>query len=489
MDNELDRQQISGQRSALLQAMVDGTGDALFVKDRLGRYLMINAAGARALGKSVEEVIGKNDQELFTPESARQLMDHDRLILATGRTETFEHPATAAGATRIWQTTKSLYVDQHGAVAGVIGVARDITESKRLEAERELLMQRRRLQVDRLPLAYILLGAGYHVLDWNPAAERMFGYSKAEVLGRTCFELICILPLSDGLQEVMRRFESGDMQSHSANENRTKDGRIIMCEWFNTPLMGTDGKFTGLIALAQDITERERADEALRRYAERLQILSRRVLEVQEEERRHLARELHDEIGQVLSAISVNLHVVIASCDGTARTRLEDSIGIVDQAIQQVRNLSLDLRPSMLDDLGLVPTLRWYADRQAQRAGHILHFSAESTGRRLPADIKTAVYRVGQEALTNIVRHAQARNVYLDVEEHENEVRLEIRDDGAGFDVATVRMRAVQGASFGVSGMQERIELLDGTIEIQSRPAYGTTIRVRIPVESGRESI
>ena len=162
-------------------------------------------------------------------------------------------------------------------------------------------------------------------------------------------------------------------------------------------------------SVIRDVTERKRAEEALRNSAERLQVVSRRVVEVQEEERRHIARELHDEIGQVLSAISVNLHAVQRVCEAAARPRIEESIQIVDQATQQVRNLSLDLRPSMLDDLGLVATMRWYADRQAQRAGFTVHFTVESSGARLPAELAIACFRVAQEALTNVARHARAR--------------------------------------------------------------------------------
>ena len=157
-------------------------------------------------------------------------------------------------------------------------------------------------------------------------------------------------------------------------------------------------------ALVQrDIAERKQAEEALRDSAARLRALSRRVVEIQEQERRHVARELHDEIGQVLSAISVNLHAVKRVCDAAAWPRIEESIQIVDQATQQVRNLSLDLRPSMLDDLGLVATLRWYVDRQAQRAGLAVHFAAESSAASLPTELTTACFRVAQEALTNVV--------------------------------------------------------------------------------------
>ena len=150
-------------------------------------------------------------------------------------------------------------------------------------------MERLRLQIDRVPLAYLLLDKNHHILEWNPAAEKLFGYSKAEAIGRPCLDLIVPSATVPDVLEVIRRVESGDMQANSVNDNRTKDGRIITCHWFNTPLMHPDGVFAGVICLVQDITERRRADQALRESAKRLQILSGRVVEVQEEERRHLA--------------------------------------------------------------------------------------------------------------------------------------------------------------------------------------------------------
>src|SRR5258708_4684990 len=138
----------------------------------------------------------------------------------------------------------------------------------------------------------------------------------------------------------------------------------------------------------------------------------------------------------------------------------------------------------MLADLGLVSTLRWSADRLAQRTGVIVHFVADNTAARLPPDLAIACYRVVQEAITNIVRHARAKQVWLEFHARDDEVQLVIRDDGVGFDVSAVRLHAARGASFGVLGMQERVELLEGHFDIESKQAWGTTIRVRIPLTS-----
>ena len=180
----------------------------------------------------------------------------------------------------------------------------------------------------------------------------------------------------------------------------------------------------------------------------------------------------------------MNLHALNVVFDAANRSRLEESISIVDLAIQQVHDLSLDLRPSMLDDLGLVSTIRWFAGRQTQRAGLELEFVADSSGERLPADLEIACYRVVQEALTNVVRHAQAQQVRVEFRQQEEDVQLVIRDDGVGFNLEAVQRGAARGASFGVLGMKERVDLLGGQIEFISNPGQGTGIQVRFPLSS-----
>jgi len=221
--------------------------------------------------------------------------------------------------------------------------------------------------------------------------------------------------------------------------------------------------------------------EQVRAGRARAQILSQQLMEAQETERRHLARELHDEIGQALTAVKINLQA-IQRAPGDSANRLHESIAIVDRALQQVRDLSLDLRPSLLDDLGLVAALRWYLDRQAQRAGFAAEFAAQPAEIRVDAHVATACFRVAQEAVTNIVRHAQARHARLDLHQQGPELQLAIRDDGTGFDVAAARERAVRGGSLGLLGMQERVLLMGGRLDLQSTPGHGATLVARLPL-------
>ncbi len=217
---------------------------------------------------------------------------------------------------------------------------------------------------------------------------------------------------------------------------------------------------------------------------ERLQKLSRRLMEIQEVERHHIARELHDEIGQSLTAVKISLQAILRQRDALALSpALKESIKIVDGALEQVRNLSLDLRPSLLDDLGLEAALRWYIDRQAQWAGFKVELVTHLQVPRLSPDLETVCFRVTQEAMTNIVRHAQASHVYVDLHQYKQELHLIIRDDGKGFDVHAAQERAIRGSSLGLLGMQERVSFAGGKIEILSTPKKGTEILASFPIE------
>ncbi len=209
----------------------------------------------------------------------------------------------------------------------------------------------------------------------------------------------------------------------------------------------------------------------------RLESLSRRLIRVEEEERRRVARELHDEIGQALTALNMNLHEVVGAGRGDRR-RLAESTGIVAQLLQRVRGMSLDLRPPMLDDLGLTAALQWYVRRFAERTGLESRFDSDPDPIEVDPEVGTACFRLVQEALTNVARHASARRVRVGLLRHPGGLRLVVADDGVGFDPETAMEAASRGASLGLAGMRERVELIGGKIAIISRRGIGTEIRV-----------
>jgi signal transduction histidine kinase len=237
-------------------------------------------------------------------------------------------------------------------------------------------------------------------------------------------------------------------------------------------------------ALQQREAERQQAEGKLKESRQRLQVLSRRLVEVQETERRHLARELHDEIGQGLTVAELNLQAMLQSpgIDGLA-PRLKQSLEVVDRVLEQVHDLSLNLRPSMLDDLGLEPALRWYTDRQAALAGLQAEVRADPLEQRLEPLIETECFRVAQEALTNVVKHAKARTVTVELTHSDGQLNLWVRDDGIGFDVASARDQAVRGASLGVLSMEERTILAGGGVQYHATPGLGTEVHAWFPLK------
>lgn len=218
--------------------------------------------------------------------------------------------------------------------------------------------------------------------------------------------------------------------------------------------------------------------------------LAQRLIRTQEMERMHLARELHDEIGQALTSIKLNLQTMRRIGDPALLAEpIAESIDIVDRTLQKVRTMSLDLRPSLLDDLGLVPTLRWHLDRQAQRSSLAIYFSGDHPQGRLPGEIETTCFRIVQEALNNVIRHARATTVAVDLSLVDGRVELSVRDDGEGFNVSEIRTASLAAGCLGLQGMEERVSLVGGAMEIRSTVSEGTEVIARIPLPGDGEKV
>jgi signal transduction histidine kinase len=253
--------------------------------------------------------------------------------------------------------------------------------------------------------------------------------------------------------------------------------------------------------IRREITQRQQAQDALwqthdelelriqeRTQAlvdsnERLRVLSHRLMNVQETERRQIAHDLHDEIGQSLTAMKLGLREADSVLEsGPTASLLTDSLNILDQVIRQVRNLALDLRPSLLDELGLVPALKWYVKRQGERAGWETEYSAHKGDNHLSPKVEITCFRIAQEALTNIARYAEATHVRVTLARQRDRLVLTIEDNGKGFNVERAKTRARTGFSIGLLGMEERARLVGGELTITSSPKTGTRLAASLPL-------
>jgi len=316
----------------------------------------------------------------------------------------------------------------------------------------------------------------------NGAYLRYFGRTEAQMLGRSVLEHA--LPEErDNARRFLSGIGLGALTSERDARVRDAGGAERWMHWAARGICEQGGALAEIQVVGHDVTELRRAMDALGAARGRLQRLSRRLLEVQEDERRHMARELHDDIGQGLTAIKLNLESLARGRDGAlSEARVGEALEATRHTIERVRQLSVNLRPVQLDDLGLVAALRSLVDRQAKLGRLEPHFEIQEVPAKLSADIEIACFRVAQEAINNILRHARAANMWLRLFVAGERLALSVRDDGAGFDVGAAQRRAAVGESLGVISMEERVALAGGTFQIHSAPGQGTVVVASFPI-------
>jgi PAS domain S-box-containing protein len=357
--------------------------------------------------------------------------------------------------------------------------------SERQRAEAQLVYQAR--LIANVNDAIIATDENLTIGYWNQAAEQIYGWKAEEVMGRSATEVLQSEFMdgntrSEALQKVK---ETGELRT--AVTHLRKDGTRIFIDAHTSTLRNEEGKTVGYISINHDVTERTLAEEALHKSRESLRKLSKRLVEVQEDERRAIARELHDRVGQTLAALNINLMIMNGQLleDSKQRigSRLNDSMHLVAEAIALVRNVMTDLRPAVLDDYGLEAALQSYIDEYESRYDiKVLLDPSDQSIPRLDPSVEMTLLRIAQEALTNVARHAQAGQVNVSLQLADHSVHLTVQDNGVGIESW---QRANQPGSHGMRIMRERAEAFGGSLNVGSTPGNGTKVEARIPVGSG----
>jgi two-component system sensor histidine kinase UhpB len=382
---------------------------------------------------------------------------------------------TFDGKHKIVENSAAPIHDADGKVVGAVAVIQDVTE--RVNAE-EALRKTERLLVDAEKLG----ATGSWEMDLvkgrilnSESNQRLFFGDDASKGVRIEDYADVVHP--DDRDRVMRSREAMLAGTGPADiEYRVvwPDGSEHVIYARATVMRDDSGRPIRVYGTNADITERKRTHEELARRAAQLESLSRKLIQTQESERRDLSNELHDDLGQILFALKLNL-----------QQRGDDnveSIGLVDGAIARMRDVVQALHPPLLDEFGLEASLRWHAEREATRAGLSFRLDLGPLAQRPPVTLEITCFRVAQEALSNVVRHAKARSVEIQLSEAAGVLHLAVSDDGQGFNAATARARATTGASHGLLSMQERVALVGGSLEIDSALGRGTSVRARLPL-------
>ena len=467
------------------RAIVEDQSDLICRLNPEGALTFVNRALSRFLGRHDGELIGTRLLDFVAPEDSSIAAEAQLRINQQTPLVTCEYRLIDPTGRRRWHqwAIRGLFTEG-GHLSEIQAVGRDVTE---------LVEALRALREIEARFGRAVRGSTDGLWDWDllrqqiyysPRFRALLGWESEPGRGEP--------PLFGGLlhPEDAERVNAAIQENLAGGPPFNQEFRLRHGDgayrWFlaRGDTERGEGKalnFSGSIA---DVSQRRQFEESLRVAHLRLQRLSRRAMEVLESERRYLARELHDEIGQVLTAVKINLESVTRQVtDPALKERLSDSIEIATTALNQVRQLSLDLRPAQLDDLGLIAALRGHLDRQASVGQLTARFSAPEQPVRLKPEVETACFRVAQEALTNVLRHGRARNVWLDLSVEDGVVNLSVRDDGVGFELHGTGDRAVASESLGLLSMQERIGLVGGKLSVESSPGRGTAIRATIPID------
>ncbi len=433
-------------------------------------------ASLRILGYAPEELTGRALDDLVHPSDLDAVAAAFAAAGGAGAPVSFR--ARHRDGRLVWleSTCTAVAAGQAGPRPGVLAVSREITRFKELERAIERVAQEWRGTFDAASDVIILLDERLRVARANRAAVRLFDRPFADLLWQPVAILLRALdPGRGGLhlaspRRLKRRWEQ---EVHLAAR---KAWVLLSLD----PIRDGDGQPSGAVLVLRDITERKRAEIALRDSLEQLRSLSARLETAREQERTRIARDLHDELGHALTALKMDVAWLtgrLGSADQALAERGAAMSALIDRTVATVRAISTELRPSLLDELGLLAAIEWQAAEFGRRTGIATRVSGPPAPPALDAERAIVVFRILQEALTNVARHAGAESVSIALKPLRTRIVLEVRDDGRG----VLPAEAAGPGSLGILGMRERARSVGGRMTLTGRPGKGTTVRLSIP--------
>jgi len=470
--------------------MFENASDAMWVQDIDGNIVDANKACEKLTGFTRQELLGKNVRELLIGEfldMAREV--YRKLLHGEEITQPYEQRlVTKDGAVRTMKMATSLIIIGGGPV-GFQHIVRDITEEKSMEGILSKI-------TDGSPIPLFVINKQHKVTRWNTAIESLSGISRREIVGtdgqwRTFYtekrpamaDLIVDGVSADKIEAYYRGKYKKSRLIDGAYEAEDFFPSLGECgKWLHftaSPIKDKGGEIIAAIETLQDITEEKQLQENMRFYVQL-------ITKAQEEERKRIARELHDDVSPFLLLLIQRLDTIITSNRPKQSQALREKLEILRsqavEALEQLRRCAQDLRPRILDDLGLAAALEWMAEDTEENSGIKAHVEVIGNEGSLPAEVQLLLFRIAQEALSNIRRHAEASTAIVKLEFGEDSITLTVSDNGKGFELPQRIEDLASVGKLGIMGMSERARLLSGTLEIKSELGKGTQVVAKLPL-------
>ncbi len=473
----------------LFQKAVEKSGEVIFLTDREGLITYINPEFTRLYGYRAEEVVGKTTPRILKSGSMTA-QEYERFWETLLNRQVVRREfinKCKDGSLVTVEGSANPILDEDEKIIGFLAIQRDITVRKQVEGELEGAHAFRQSIIDGLADPVLVIGTDYQVMMVNRAAREFATASATSPEPIFCYQMSHHREIPcDGIDHPcpLHEVEQFGQPVTVVHEHYQTDGERRYVEIAAAPFWTVDGSFQGIIESMRDITEHKQAEQDLIQYTDRLKAISAQLAEVEDLERQRLSRELHDQVGQNLTALGINLNIIQMQMpeeiSESVRYHLEDSLTLVEQTTERIRDVMADLRPPVLDDYGLVAALRWYGEKIARRIEIPISIVGEEPSPRLDSHVENALFRIVQEALTNIAKHARASYVRISMDVEPEILHLTVLDDGVGFD-PEITIQPEIGGGWGLLSITERAEAVGGRCQIVSAPNQGTRIIIEVP--------
>jgi two-component system sensor histidine kinase UhpB len=460
--------------------IINSALDAIVGMDVEGRITIWTPRAETIFGWKEEEVLGKIVADIIVPEELREAhLKGLRRYLDTGTpvilNKLIEITAIDRNGRR-FPIELTVTPIRTGESIFFCSFIRDITE--RYEAQQQIVRARKHSDdiIQSLPGLFYLFTREGKYIRWNKRKELISGYSHEEIAAMNPLQFF-----KEDQEIVKKHIEDCFRYGETVVEADlvTKDGRKI--PFYFTGLRVEYEGVECLLGTGIDISDRKEAEDLLRKTSERLRELSAHLQTVREEERIRISREIHDELGQQLTVLKMDISWLkkkVDASDPKVQQKMDDLMKVIDHTVKTVRKISSDLRPSLLDDLGLVAALEWHSQEFEKRAGVRIKFNAAVNELEINSEISTAMFRIFQETMTNVARHSDATEVETSILIENGKLVMRVRDNGKGFS----RNDITDKRTLGILGMQERAAIIEGEYNISSKPGEGTIVEVKVPI-------
>lgn len=464
------------RQKQLSESIINSLPGIFYLYDNTGKFKRWNTNFESITGYSADEISEMSPLDFFDEDEKDLLGERIEVVFRQGISEVEAHLLTKD------RRKIPYYFNGHLANFGgtdyLMGMGIDITERTQAGNALKESEEKYRYLFNNSPALIIIWNIKtFRILEVNDVAVTLYGYTREEFLNLTVLDL---RPVED--YHLLKDFAETILTSPTDNERRTwrhlkKGGEMMYMDIASHRIDYDGGK--AVLSLGKDITEQTLAAVQLKETYEDIRRLNAHLQSIREEERTSISREIHDELGQLLTGLKMDTSWLVRKIDpaeNDLHQKLTEMIALIDNTVKTVRRIASDLRPSILDDLGLIAALEWQSTEFQKRTGIHCSFVAPTNEVHLDKDLNTGIFRIFQEALTNVMRHAQATDVTAYLQQTDNSVSISIHDNGVGFDITDVRTKK----TLGFTGMRERAHMMGGLLTVESNKGTGTIVTLNI---------